>query len=55
VLLSGDQQTIAEGDPFFKGAERAGTRRVRVEGDDPLAVYQSFAGITYITRVAEGR
>jgi hypothetical protein len=26
-----------------------------IEGDDPLEVYRSFVGITYITRVAEGR
>jgi D-amino peptidase len=38
-----------------KGAERTGTRTVRIEGDDPLAVYRSFVGITCITRVAEGR
>jgi D-amino peptidase len=125
VLISGDQQTITEGDPFFKdaervvvkesitrfaaaqlhpldardkiagaalaavqraksvpvpditlparldvrtqtadmaevaswvrGVERTGTRTVRIEGDDPLVVYRSFVGITYITRVAEGR
>jgi D-amino peptidase len=40
---------------WVKGVERAGTRTVRIEGDDPLAVYRSFVGITYITRVAEGR
>ena len=40
---------------WVKGAELAGARTVRVRGDDPLAVHQSFAGITYITRVSEGR
>ena len=40
---------------WVKGVERTGTRTVRIEGDDPLAVYRSFVGITYITRVAEGR
>ena len=40
---------------WVKGAELVGTRTVRVRGDDPLAVYQSFVGITYITRVSEGR
>ena len=40
---------------WVKGVERTGTRTVRVEGDDPLAVYRAFVGITYITRVAEGR
>lgn len=40
---------------WVKGVERAGPRTVRIEGDDPLAVYRSFVGVTYITRVAEGR
>jgi D-amino peptidase len=40
---------------WVKGVERTGTRAVRIEADDPLAVYRSFVGITYITRVAEGR
>ncbi len=40
---------------WVKGAERSGTRSVRIEGDDPLEVYRSFVGITYITRVSEGR
>lgn len=40
---------------WVKGVERTGTRTVRVEGEDPLAVFRSFVGITYITRVAEGR
>lgn len=40
---------------WVKGAELTGTRTVRICGDDPLAVYQSFVGITYITRVSEGR
>jgi len=40
---------------WVKGAELTGTRTVRIRGDDPLAVYQSFVGITYITRVSEGR
>jgi D-amino peptidase len=40
---------------WVKGVERTGTRSVRVSGDDPLAVYQSFVALTYITRVAEGR
>ncbi|MGH3169083.1 MAG: M55 family metallopeptidase [Trebonia sp.] len=40
---------------WVKGVERTGTRSVAIEGDDPLAVYRSFVGITYITRVAEGR
>jgi D-amino peptidase len=40
---------------WVKGVERSGTRSVRVAGNDPLEVYQSFVGITYITRVSEGR
>ena len=40
---------------WVKGVERTGTRTVRAEGDDPLAVYRAFVGITYIARVAEGR
>jgi D-amino peptidase len=46
---------MAEVASWVKGVERTGTRAVRIEGDDPLAVYRSFVGITYITRVAEGR
>jgi D-amino peptidase len=40
---------------WVKGAERAGTRSIAIEGDDPLAVFRSFVALTYITRVAEGR
>jgi D-amino peptidase len=40
---------------WVKGAERTGTRRITIEGDDPLAVFRSFVALTYITRVAEGR
>jgi D-amino peptidase len=40
---------------WVKGVERTGTRSVRVTGDDPLEVFRSFVGITYITRVSEGR
>jgi D-amino peptidase len=40
---------------WVKGVERTGTRTVRVVDEDPLAVFRSFVGITYITRVAEGR
>jgi D-amino peptidase len=46
---------MAEVASWVKGVERTGTRTLRIEGDDPLAVYRSFVGITYITRVAEGR
>ena len=40
---------------WVKGVELSGTRSVRITGDDPLEVYRSFVGLTYITRVAEGR
>jgi D-amino peptidase len=46
---------MAEVASWVKGVERTGIREVRVEGDDPVAVFRSFVGITYITRVAEGR
>jgi D-amino peptidase len=89
ALVTGDQVTAAEAEPFMKeaeqvivkgsipqparldvdfqtadmalvaswvkGVERSGTRSVRIEGDDPLEVHRSFVGITYITRVSEGR
>jgi D-amino peptidase len=40
---------------WVRGVERTGTRSVRIEGDDPLAIYRSFVAVTYITRVSEGR
>jgi D-amino peptidase len=46
---------MAEVASWVKGAERTGTRTVRMAGDDPLAVFRSFVAVTYITRVAEGR
>jgi D-amino peptidase len=46
---------MAEVAGWVREVERTGTRTVRIEGDDPLAVYRSFVGITYFTRVAEGR
>jgi D-amino peptidase len=46
---------LAEVACWVKGVERSGTRSVRIEGDDPLAVHRSFVGVTYITRVTEGR
>jgi D-amino peptidase len=55
--LDVDMQTADMADVacWVKGVERHGTRSVRIEGDDPLQVYRSFVGLTYITRVAEGR
>jgi D-amino peptidase len=40
---------------WISGVERSGTRSVRIEADDPMAAYKAFIGVTYITRVAEGR
>jgi D-amino peptidase len=55
--LDVDFQTadMAQVASWVKGAERSGTRSVRISGDDPVAVYRSFVAVTYITRVAEGR
>lgn len=46
---------MAEVASWVKGAERSGTRTVRICGDDPLTLYRSFVALTYITRVSEGR
>jgi D-amino peptidase len=46
---------MAEVASWVRGAERTGVRTVSIHGTDPLAVYQSFVAVTYITRVAEGR
>jgi D-amino peptidase len=46
---------MAEVASWVKGAERSGTRSVRISADDPVGVYRSFVAVTYITRVAEGR
>jgi D-amino peptidase len=46
---------MAEVASWVKGVERTGTCCVRIEGDDPLAIYRSFVAVTYITRVSEGR
>jgi D-aminopeptidase len=51
-LQTADMAQVAS---WVKGVERTGTRSVRIAGDDPLEVYRSFVGITYITRVSEGR
>ena len=51
-LQTADMAHVAS---WVKGVERTGTRSVRVMGDDPLEIYRSFVGITYITRVSEGR
>ncbi len=51
-LQTADMADVAS---WVKGVERSGTRSVRITGDDPLAIYRAFVGITYITRVSEGR
>ncbi len=57
ATLDIDMQTadMAHLASWVKGVERSGTRSVRIAGDDPLEIYQAFTGITYITRVSEGR
>jgi len=57
ATLEVDMQTadMAEVASWVRGAERTGVRTVSIHGEDPLAVYQSFVAVTYITRVAEGR
>lgn len=51
-LQTADMALVAS---WAKGVERTGTRRVTIEGGDPLAVFRSFVALTYITRVSEGR
>jgi D-amino peptidase len=40
---------------WVRGVTRTDLRTIRIEGEDPLAMFQAFVAITYITRVAEGR
>jgi D-amino peptidase len=51
-LQTADMADVAS---WVRDVERSGTRSVRITGDDPLQIYRSFVGLTYITRVAEGR
>jgi D-amino peptidase len=57
LRLEVDLQTadMADVASWIKGVDRSGTRQVSISGSDPLAAYRSFVGLTYITRVAEGR
>jgi D-amino peptidase len=57
ATLEVDMQTadMAEVASWVRGAERTGVRTVSITGEDPLVVFRSFVGVTYITRVAEGR
>jgi D-amino peptidase len=57
VRLELDVQTadMAEVGSWAKGAERVGTRTIRIESDDRLAAFRSFVAVSYITRQAGGR
>jgi D-amino peptidase len=57
ALLDVSLQTadMAEMATWIRGVERTDLRTVRIEGDDPLALFRSFVGVVYLTRVAEGR
>jgi D-amino peptidase len=46
---------MAEVASWVRGVERTGLRTVSIRGQDPLEVYRAFVGMTYITRVSEGR
>ncbi|MGO4601714.1 M55 family metallopeptidase [Terrabacter sp. 2YAF2] len=46
---------MAEVGSWVKGAERVGTRTIRIESDDALAAFRSFVAVSYITRQAGGR
>jgi D-amino peptidase len=46
---------MAEVASWVRGVERTGVRSVGIRGEDPLAMFRSFVGVTYITRVSEGR
>jgi D-amino peptidase len=46
---------MAEAASWVSGVERTGVRVVSIRGEDPLAMFRSFVGVTYITRVSEGR
>ena len=57
AILEVDTQTadMAEVASWVRGVERTGVRTVSIRGEDPLGVFRSFVGLTYITRVSEGR
>ena len=46
---------MAEVASWVRRVERTGVRTVSIRGEDPLEVYRAFVGMTYITRVSEGR
>jgi D-amino peptidase len=51
-LATADMATVA---CWVRGVERSGTRTVTISGEDGAAIYDSFVGLTYITRQAGGR
>ena len=63
VFISFDMEGVAgivdwsqcrgPGQPYEEG--RLLLRTVSISGEDPLAMFRSFVGVTYITRVSEGR
>jgi D-amino peptidase len=57
VHLDLDVQTadMAEVGSWVKGAERLGTRSIRIASDDLLAAFCSYVAVNYITRQAGGR
>ena len=46
---------MAEVASWVRGVDRTGVRTVSIRGEDPLEVFRAFVGMTYITRVSEGR
>jgi D-amino peptidase len=46
---------MAEVASWVRGVQRTGVRTVSIGGEDPLEVFRAFVGMTYITRVSEGR
>jgi D-amino peptidase len=51
-VLTADMAEVAS---WVRGVERTGVRTVSISGRDPMAVFRSFVGLTYITRASEGR
>ncbi len=47
-----DQAEIAT---WIKGVERVALRTAEIVGDDPLAMFRSFVGVSYLTRQVAGR
>ena len=49
---TGDMAEVAT---WARGAQRTAERAVRIQGDDLLAMFESFVAVNYITRQAGGR